>query len=233
MLQGRVPGVTVITNGQPGTTSQVRVRGFGAFGGNQPLYIVDGVPTSDISFLNPDDIETTTVLKDAASASIYGARAASGVIVYTTRRGKRNQKLSVTYDGMYGFTSPGKGVDMMNPSDFADWTFNAIKNTAVQNGADPIAALATFNHPQFGKGPTPVIPDYLSVGGTPGITGAVDLDAEKLKYNVDPRKGSIYQVIAANKSGTDWFKEITHNAPVYRQTLGFSGGGESHRFISG
>jgi TonB-linked SusC/RagA family outer membrane protein len=233
MLQGRVPGVTVITNGQPGTTSQVRVRGFGAFGGNQPLYIVDGVPTGDISFLNPDDIETTTVLKDAASASIYGARAASGVIVYTTKRGKRNQKLNVTYDGMYGFTSPGKGIDMMNPSDFADWTFNAIKNTAVQNGADPIAALATFNHPQFGKGPTPVIPDYLSVGGTPGVTGTVDLAAEKLKYNVDPRQGSIYQVIAANKSGTDWFKEITHNAPVYRQTLGFSGGGESHRFYVG
>jgi TonB-linked SusC/RagA family outer membrane protein len=233
MLQGRVPGVTVITNGQPGTTSQIRVRGFGAFGGNQPLYIVDGVPTEDVSFLNPDDIETTTVLKDAASASIYGARAASGVIVYTTKRSKRNQKLSITYDGMYGFTNPGKGVEMMNPTDFADWTFNAIKNTAVQNGTDPTAALVTFNHPQFGKGPTPSIPDYISVGGTPGVSGSVDLDAEKLKYNIDPRKGSIYQVMAANKGGTNWFKEITRNAPVYRQTLGFSGGGESHRFYIG
>ncbi len=95
-LQGRVAGVTVITNGQPGTTSQVRVRGFGAFGGNEPLYIVDGVPTSSTEFLNPDDIESTTVLKDAASASIYGARAASGVIVYTTKKGQRQaRKLTV------------------------------------------------------------------------------------------------------------------------------------------
>ncbi len=102
-LQGRVAGVTVITNGQPGTTSQIRVRGFGAFGGNEPLYIVDGVPTGSTDFLNPDDIESTTVLKDAAAASIYGARAANGVIVYTTKKGtKKAKKLSVTYDGYGG-----------------------------------------------------------------------------------------------------------------------------------
>jgi TonB-linked SusC/RagA family outer membrane protein len=235
MLQGRVPGVTVISNGQPGTTSQIRVRGFGAFGGNQPLYVVDGVPTQDVSFLNPDDIETTTVLKDAASASIYGARAAAGVIVYTTKRGKKNQKLNVTYDNLFGFTSPGKGQDMMNPTDFATWTWNAIKNTAVQNGQDPTDALKTFNHPQFGPGATPVIPDYINVGGKAGasITGPVDLAAEKLKYNVDPRNGSIYQVVQANKAGTDWYGAITRNAPILRQTLGFNGGGESHRFYIG
>ena len=217
MLQGRVAGVTVITNGQPGTSSQIRVRGFGAFGGNQPLYIVDGVPTQDVSFINPDDVESITVLKDAASASIYGARAASGVIVYTTKRGKRGQKLNVTYDNLYGVTNPGTGQDMMNPTDFADWTWNAQKNTATQNGdTDPThaAALAKFNHPQFGGGLTPVIPNYLSVGGTPGVSAPVDLAAEKLKYNVDPRNGSIYQVIAANKSGTDWYSAITRNASV-------------------
>src|SRR5690606_17182827 len=85
-LQGRVGGVTVITNGQPGTSSIVRVRGFGSFGGNEPLYIVDGIPVQSTDFLQPDDIESTTVLKDAPSASIYGARAASGVIVYTTKK---------------------------------------------------------------------------------------------------------------------------------------------------
>ena len=228
MLQGRVAGVTVITNGQPGTTSQIRVRGFGAFGGNSPLYIVDGVPTQDISFLNPDDIETMTVLKDAASASIYGARAASGVIVYTTKKGKRDQKLNVTYDGLYGVTNPGTGQSMMNPTDFADWTWRAQVNTAAANGTAP-----TFGHPQFGSGASPVIPEYLTVGSKAGVTGGVDLAAEKLKYNVDPRNGSIYQVTAANRSGTDWYKEITRNAPIFRQTLGFSGGGQSHRFYIG
>ena len=228
MLQGRVAGVTVITNGQPGTTSQVRVRGFGAFGGNAPLYIVDGVPTQDVSFINPDDIETMTVLKDAASASIYGARAASGVIVYTTKRGKRNQKLNITYDGIYGTTTPGSGLSMMNPTDFADWTWNAQRNTATANGTAPV-----FGHPQFGSGATPVIPNYINVGGAAGVNTPVDLAAEKLKYNVDPRLGSTYQVVAANRSGTDWYKEITRNAPIFRQTLGITGGGESHRFYVG
>jgi len=127
-LQGRVAGVTVITNGQPGTTSQIRVRGFGAFGGNEPLYIVDGLPVTDTNFLNPDDIESTTVLKDASTASIYGARAANGVIVYTTKKGSRSsKKLSITVDSMFGVTNPGDGQKMMNPQDFADWTWNSKK----------------------------------------------------------------------------------------------------------
>lgn len=242
MLQGRVPGVTVITNGQPGTTSQIRIRGFGSFDGNAPLYIVDGVPTGDVNFLNPDDIETTTVLKDAASASIYGARAASGVIVYTTKRGKKDQKLSVTYDNLFGFTDPGKGQEMLNPTEFADWTWQAIRNTEDANAAaagravDYAAALAKFNHPQFGGGLNPVMPVYLKVGSQAGFavgSNAVDLEAQKALYNVDPRNGSIYTVIKANQEGTDWYDEITRKAPVFRQTLGFNGGGEKSRFYFG
>lgn len=242
LLQGRVPGVTVIQNGQPGSTAQVRVRGFGSLGpagSNNPLYIVDGVPTGDVSFLNPDDIETTTVLKDAASASIYGARAAAGVIVYTTKKGKKGQKMSITYDGMYGFTTPGKGQDMMNPQDFADWTWVAQRNTEDANAAadnravDYATALSKFNHPQFGGGLTPVIPDFLTVGTASGVSGNVDLAAEALKYNVDPRKGAAYQVTRANKAGTDWYDELTSTAPLLRQTLGVSGGGETHRFYIG
>jgi TonB-linked SusC/RagA family outer membrane protein len=242
LLQGRVPGVTVIQNGQPGSTAQIRVRGFGSLGpagSNNPLYIVDGVPTQDVSFLNPDDIETTTVLKDAASASIYGARAAAGVIVYTTKKGKKGQKLSVTYDGMYGVTEPGKGQSMMNPQDFMDWTWNAQRHTEDANAAadnrpvDYATALSKFNHPQFGGGLNPVMPDYLMVGGASGVSGNVDLAAERLKYNVDPRKGAAYQVVAANKTGTDWYKELTSPAPLQRHTIGVSGGGEASRFYIG
>jgi len=105
-FQGRIPGVTVISNGSPGSTSQIRVRGFGAFGGNEPLYIVDGVPTNNIDFLNPGDIESTSVLKDAAAASIYGARAANGVIVMTTKGGSRTSEPGITLDVTYGITDP-------------------------------------------------------------------------------------------------------------------------------
>jgi len=226
-LAGRVAGVTVITNGAPGTNSQIRVRGFGSFGGNEPLYIVDGVPVGNTEFLNPGDIESTTVLKDAAAASIYGARAANGVIVYTTKKGSKNaRKLSVTYDGLYGFTDPGKGQEMLNPQDFATWTAKGYENSGI-----------LFDHPQFGKigkgGSAPVIPDYINVGGRSGVVGSVDLNAEKAKYNVDPSRGAVYQVVRANKEGTNWFDEITRTAPITRHSLGFSGGGENSRFYFG
>ncbi|GAB3693732.1 TonB-dependent receptor [Spirosoma flavus] len=232
-LQGRVAGVTVITNGQPGTTSQVRVRGFGSFGGNQPLYVVDGVPTQTIQYIAPDDIETTTVLKDAASASVYGARAASGVIVITTKKGQRRaQKLSITYDGLYGVTDPGHGQKILTPQEQADWTWQARKNDLYQAGTaigpDSFTGIANG---QYGSGATPVLPDYLLVGSKTGLPASqVDLTAERARYNINPANGAIYNVIAANKQGTDWYKEITRVAPLMRHTLGFSGGTESSRY---
>lgn len=228
-LQGRVPGVTVITNGQPGTTSVVRIRGFGGFGGNEPLLIVDGVPVGSSDFLQPDDIESTTVLKDAASASIYGARAANGVIVYTTKKGKKGAgALKVNYNGVFGFTVPGKVNNTLNPQETADWTWKAISNTAFQNGTTPV-----YNHPQYGSGQSPVLPDYLAVGAQSGVIGTIDMDAESEKYNVDLSKGSIYQVIKANKTGTNWWDEITRVAPLNRHNLSFSGGGEKSSFYLG
>ncbi|MFZ5972646.1 MAG: SusC/RagA family TonB-linked outer membrane protein [Bacteroidota bacterium] len=227
-LQGRVAGVTVVTNGQPGTASQIRVRGFGAFGGNEPLYIVDGLPVTSVDFLNPDDIESTTVLKDAASASIYGARAANGVIIYTTKKGAKSSKLNISYDGVFGATDPGKGIEMMNPTDFAEWTWNARRNTAAQLGQTP-----TFNHPQFGTGTSPVIPEYLLVGSASGVTGGVNLDVERGNYNVTDFSRPIYQVVRANREGTDWYDEITRKAPLVRNTIGINGGSDKSRFYIG
>lgn len=223
-LQGRVAGVTVVTTSQPGSGSQIRVRGFGAFGGNEPLVIVDGYPVGNVNFLNPEDIESTTVLKDASAASIYGARAANGVIVYTTKRGKKAaKKLSITYDGVYGLTDPGKGQKMMNPQDQADWTWTALKNSG-----------SPLSHPQYGSGPTPVLPDYLKVGNRSGVIGTVDLAAEKLKYNITgPTIGDFYQVIKANKAGTDWYKALTQTGTISRHSLGFEGGGDASRFYVG
>jgi TonB-linked SusC/RagA family outer membrane protein len=236
-LQGRVAGVTVISNGQPGTTSQVRVRGYGALGGNEPLYVVDGVPTNSTEFLSPGDIETTTVLKDATAASIYGARAAGGVIVYTTKQGSKKGKrpLKVTYNGTVGVTTPGTGGSVLNPQEQANWTKFAIRNAGLQNGeaADDIV----YTHPQYGdgvgEGYTPQLPEYLLVGGSEGVTGGVDLAAEAANYNTDPALGNIYQVVKANPDGTDWYDAITRNAALQRHSLGFSGGGEGNRYYVG
>src|SRR6218665_1293335 len=222
-LQGRVSGVTVITNGQPGTTSQIRVRGFGSFENNEPLYVVDGVPVNTTDFLNPDDIETVTVLKDAPAASIYGARASGGVIVYTTKQGKRKaKKLSVTYDGLFGVTTPGKGIEKMNSADYVEWTRIGYINSGIK---DP--------HPQFGALNDWKIPDYLRVGERTGVRGNIDLSAEEANYNVTDFSKPLYQVVATNKEGTDWYKEATRNAPLSRHTIGISGGGENSRYHVG
>ena len=220
-LQGRASGVNVISNGQPGTTSQVRIRGYGALGGNAPLYVVDGVPVASVDFLSPGDLESVTVLKDASAASIYGARAAGGVIVYTTKKGNDGkQKLKVTYDGLFGITVPETGPAVLNPQEQAEWTWHAIRNAAVLAGLTP-----EFNHPQYGSGPNPVLPDYLLVGSNAGVTGTLDLDVQRDLYNIDLAAGPIYQVVKANKAGTNWYDAITRNGLTNRHHLGFLGCG--------
>ncbi len=223
-FQGRVPGMTVITSGQPGTTSQVRIRGFGSFSNNEPLYIVDGIPTTNIDFINGNDIENTTVLKDAGSASIYGARAAAGVIIVTTKKGKANGKLNVQYDMSYGYTFPGKGLDLLTPQQQADLTWEALK-----------AAGQTTTHPQYGSGATPVLPDYLKVGSEAGLSGlsATDPRLDPAKFNTNFEKGAVYQVIRANKAGTNWYDELTEVNPIQNHTLALSGGNELARYYAG
>lgn len=122
-LQGRVSGVTILQNsGQPGSTSTIRIRGITTFngGGNDPLWVVDGVAVDagGIGYLNQSDIESIEVLKDAASAAIYGTRAAAGVILVTTKKGKSG-KLSINYNGFYGVSSPAKVVDLANATQYA------------------------------------------------------------------------------------------------------------------
>jgi TonB-linked SusC/RagA family outer membrane protein len=227
-LQGRAPGVTVITNGQPGTTSIIRIRGFGSFGGNEPLYVVDGVPVNNIEFLNPDDIEATSILKDAASASIYGSRAANGVVVIQTRRGKKTaQPMKVSYNGLVGFTDPGNGPDFLTPQQDADKAWEALRNDGLSPGDE------NWGHPQYGNGNTPVLPDFLLVGNNAGVSGSLDLEAQRELYNIDARAGSLYQVIRANKEGTDWYDAITRTGILQRHTLGFSGSTERSRYYIG
>lgn len=123
-LQGRVSGVTIAQNsGQPGSSATVRVRGlttFDTYGGNTPLWVVDGVivDSGGIGYLNQQDIESIEVLKDAASLAIYGARAASGVILVTTKKGKQGL-MNVNYTGYYGFSGPEKTVDLLNAPQYA------------------------------------------------------------------------------------------------------------------
>ena len=121
-LQGRVAGVQIVSNGAPGGAPTVRVRGVGSFeGAGAPLYVVDGMFVDDIDFLNPSDIETMSVLKDASSAAIYGVRAGNGVVLITTKSGSFNQAPQITYDGYYGIQNPQNVIQMSNAQQFAQY----------------------------------------------------------------------------------------------------------------
>lgn len=112
-LQGRAAGVNIVNDATPGGEATVRIRGFGTIGNNNPLYVIDGVPTERQGNLNPADIESIQVLKDASAASIYGSRAANGVVIITTKRGKVG-KASITFNTYYGTQKSGNSVDVLN-----------------------------------------------------------------------------------------------------------------------
>lgn len=131
-LQSQAPGVSIVKNsGVPGEGFKISVRGIGTTGNSTPLYIVDGVTTGSIDHLNPADIESIDVLKDAASAAIYGARAANGVVLVVTKQGKKG-KASISYDGYVGIQNLSKNVETLNAQDFA-----MIMNEAAVNSGMP------------------------------------------------------------------------------------------------
>jgi TonB-linked SusC/RagA family outer membrane protein len=135
-LQGRTPGVQVTNqSGQPGDEPTVRVRGIGTTGNARPLYIVDGLPVGGIDYLNPGDIETIDVLKDAASAAIYGARAANGVVLITTKSGKAG-KLNVGYSSYFGVQNVGNTLDMLNAEEYKMMMNEGARNAGLSEPFD-------------------------------------------------------------------------------------------------
>jgi len=119
-LQGRTSGVQIAQNsGSPGAALSVRIRGTGTINDSSPLYIVDGVPADGLDFLNPNDIESINVLKDAASAAIYGSRGANGVVLITTKGGKKNQQGRISYETYYGVQNPWRKLSLLNAREYA------------------------------------------------------------------------------------------------------------------
>jgi TonB-dependent SusC/RagA subfamily outer membrane receptor len=146
-LQGRVSGVTVMQNsGQPGSGSTLRIRGITTFNNNNPLWVVDGVVVDNggIGYLNQSDIESIEVLKDAASAAIYGTRAATGVILVTTKKGKVGKPV-ISYNGFYGVSAPAKILELLNATEYA--TLRNESSVAAGKGiVFPKCCFARYRH---------------------------------------------------------------------------------------
>ena len=213
-LQGMASGVTMSVDGQPGSSPMIRIRGVNTFGNNQPLYIVDGVPTQNIENMNPGDIQSIQVLKDASANSIYGARASNGVIIVTTRKGSEGVQFS--FNSYVGYEIPlsGNVWNILSPIDMARLKWRALENSGINPRPDP----------QYGNGPDPVLPYYILPNGK--MEGEVD---ESTYYLIPEFTGgedqwkTFNQIVRANHAGTNWYDETFNPAWTTNNELSVSG----------
>ncbi|MEZ4921278.1 MAG: TonB-dependent receptor [Saprospiraceae bacterium] len=199
-LQGLTAGVQVTQNsGSPGSPLTVRVRGTGTINNSDPLYIVDGIPVDGLDFLNPNDIESINVLKDAASAAIYGARGANGVVLITTKTGKKNEQGLIHYDAYVGMQSAWKKTNLLSASEYA--------------------MLSNEAHIAAGKTPLPEFADPSALGAGTDWLDAIFTEApmashqltftggsEKSTYSVSGNYFDQDGIVGGEKSG---FKRFT------------------------
>ena len=217
-LEGRATGLQTSTSGAPGAGTAVRIRGVSSFSNNDPLYIIDGVPVKDAfgTGLNPNDIETIQILKDASSASIYGARANNGVIIITTKKGSTG-KAQVTYDAYVGVqSSVGKYDLITDPKLYSEAVWRGHENAGITIPKEvPYSA---------GRG---VIPQYIYSHEYSGFPGTGPVNESTYSY---PSK----LIMRANQAGTDWWDEVFNPAPITEHNLNVSGGNQGSTFnISG
>jgi TonB-linked SusC/RagA family outer membrane protein len=132
-LQGVSPNLIIQQrNFEPGQGVNINIRGLGTLGDNTPLVVIDGIPGGDINLLNPNDIESLSILKDAGSAAIYGSRSANGVVLITTKKGKNNQKATVNYNGIYGIQSPRVTYEPVHAWENAYYKNESLANSGLQ-----------------------------------------------------------------------------------------------------
>lgn len=230
-LQGATSGVMVAaTSGQPGAGLKVRIRGVGTPGDASPLYIVDGVPVGDISYLDPNSVESMDILKDAASGAIYGVRAANGVVLITTKKGKSGQ-MNISYDGYYGVQNAPKRIDLLNAEEYMNYmneaNFNAKKGykyPSDENGKVLQSVLDTVPDTDW--------QDYLFTENSPvqshaiNINGGNDISTFSINANYMKQNGiigdedmSYYQRISA---GINSEHKIYKDIVVVGENLTFS-----------
>ena len=197
-LQGRVPGMNISADGAPSGSATVRIRGIGTLNNNDPLYIIDGVPTkAGMHELNGNDIESIQVLKDAASASIYGSRAANGVIIITTKQGKKG-KVKVDLDASVAVSSYAHKMDVMNAKEYGQVMWQAYVN----DGMDPNTNGLGYRY-QWG----------YDANGYPVLNGI------KMNKYLDAAS-------TTPAADTDWFDQTTRTGVIQQYNVAVSNGTE-------
>lgn len=204
-LQGRIAGVSVTNNGAPGEAPIIRVRGVGTINNANPLFVVDGFPTSDLNSFNPKDIESVDVLKDASAAAIYGSRASNGVVLITTKSGSLNKKLTVNFDSYYGVEQAWRKLDLLNTNQYIDFATELMTNADIYknetNGSDPDVVV--------GSG----VPDRIELGG---------LD--------QPINSTTSQTF--RQTNTDWQDEMFRTGRIQQHKVELSGGSAASKMFA-
>ena len=229
LLQGMTSGVVVTTpSGAPDAAGQVRVRGVGSINGSDPLYIIDGFAVSGgIDYLNPNDIERIEVLKDAASGAVYGARAANGVILVTTKQGQKG-KTKVNYDFSYGWQNPWRKPSVLNATEYAIM----MNEGYINSGSAPV-----YDNPyEFGEGTdwvglifnnnAPVMKHDLNIsGGSDKLTystsfgylsreGTIGGNYGRSNYDRFTVRQTLNSVLFDNTADRSWLNKMTFNTNV-------------------
>ena len=205
-LQGIAPGVSIMRNsGAPGAGTRVTIRGQGTIGNSSPLYIVDGVAVGNIDFLNASDIQSIDVLKDAASAAIYGSRAANGVILVTTKKGRKGAKPSVTYESYVGFQNVYKNLTPLNAQEY----------------------MFIMNEGRTNDGLTPYNYQAMLLNNT-------YLNAN-FPNNLGTQLGEyVWNKLQNGWEGTNWIHEMSYrNAPVINNALNITGASDDFVYAMG
>ena len=202
-LQGRVPGMNITADGNPSGTATVRIRGIGTLNNNDPLYIIDGVPSkAGMHELNGNDIESIQVLKDAASASIYGSRAANGVIIITTKQGRKGQ-IKINFDASVSASMYQSKLDMMNTEQYGRTLWQANVNSGKNPNANSIGYQYDWGYNAEGY---PVLDNIY-------VPKFID-DANTIATG-----------------DTDWFDEITRTGFIQQYNLSLSNGTERGNYF--
>ncbi|MDR2496572.1 MAG: TonB-dependent receptor [Tannerellaceae bacterium] len=237
-LQGRASGVYVSSSGAPGAPTTIRIRGVGSVNGSDPLIVVDGVSNVPIDAVNPNDIESLQVLKDASATAIYGAKGANGVIIITTRQGQKGGRVRIQYDGFGGVsTMANEGFDVLN-----GWEAMEFQAQGLVNLRDIKGVSSGLSHAQFGAlkpdgtltMPYAIKPAGLSREQVISQFGSIDAWIKSYKPNGANSwsRSAYYQMLEEGYSeeearrGTDWYKEVVQSGAIQEHQLSILGGND-------
>lgn len=199
-------------DGAPGEGVQIRVRGVNSLSaGSDPLYVVDGYPASEDVYINPGDIESIDILKDAASAAIYGSRGASGVVLITTKRGKEGERAKISYDFSYGIQQLERKVDLLDANQFRD-LYIASRNDSYRRKATAAGIAWSLN-------------DDNTIRSAKGFSLA-DVGIHPMFYDFTTRTPVEQQY------NTDWQDEVFGNAGMMRHNISVTGGSKAIRYMA-